>query len=83
VILTHGKLTGGSLLTRQKAIQHEKPVLHLDMDKLGVDDAVDLVKDFVDENAIEVLNVAGSRASGDVEIYEKTFQVLETVILND
>jgi hypothetical protein len=80
VILTHGKLTGGSLLTRQKAIQHEKPVLHLDMDKLSVDEAGGLMKGFIDENAIEVLNVAGSRASKDALIYEKTFGVVEGVI---
>jgi hypothetical protein len=83
VIFTHAKLTGGSLLTRQKAIQHDKPVLHLDMGKLSVGEAGGLLKCFIYENAIEVLNIAGSRASKDALIYEKTFQVLETVTLND
>lgn len=80
VIFTHGKLTGGSLLTRKKAIQHDKPVIHLDMDKLSVDEAGELLKGFVDENGIEVLNVAGSRASKDELIYEKTFKVVEDTI---
>jgi hypothetical protein len=30
-IFTHGKLTGGSLLTQKKAIEHGKPVIHLDL----------------------------------------------------
>ena len=70
-------------MTRKKATQHDKPVLHLDMDELTVDEAGELLKGFIDENTIEVLNVAGSRASKDALIYENTFQVLETVTLND
>ena len=76
VIFTHGKLIGGSLLTRKKAVEHVKPVIHLDMDKLSVEDAVELLKGFMDENGIEVLNVAGSRASKDSEIYGKTLEVV-------
>lgn len=72
MILTHGKLTGGSLLTRKKAIQHDEPVVHFDMDKLSVDD-----------NGVETLNVAGSRASKNALIYGRTFMVLDAVILND
>ena len=81
VILSHGKLTGGSLLTRKKAISHGKPILHLDMSKMSVDEAVGLLMAFVDENGIEVLNVAGSRASKDSEIYGKTFEVVEGAVI--
>lgn len=77
VILTHKKLTGGSLLTREKALQHNKPVIHLDMHELSIEAAVGLLKDFVLENGLETLNVAGTRASEDGLIYEKTFQVIE------
>ncbi len=80
VILTHGKLTGGSLLTRKKVIQHDTTVLHLDMGKVDIDKAVGQLKAFIDENEIEVLNVAGSRASKDSEIYGKTFEVVEEII---
>lgn len=77
VILTHGRLTGGSLLTRKKAIQHDKPVLHLDMSKMEIDEAIGLLTAFIDGNGVAVLNVAGSRASKDSEIYGKTFAVVE------
>ena len=77
VIFTHGNLTGGSLLTRKKAIQHGEPVLHLNMSKMEIDEAVRLLGIFIEDNGIEVLNVAGSRASKDVLIYEKTFEVVE------
>lgn len=80
VILTRGKLTGGSLLTREKALEHGRPVLHLDMDDLSINDAVELLTNFVNQNGIKNLNVAGKRASEDGLIYEMTFQVVEGVV---
>lgn len=80
VIFTHGKLTGGSMLTRKKAMEHCKPVLHLDMLVLDLERAVALLKGFIQENGIEVLNVAGSRASKDNQIYEATFSVIELIL---
>lgn len=80
VIFTHGKLTGGSLLTRKKAVQHGKPVLHLNMSNVDVGEAVRLLSSIVDEDGVEVLNVAGSRASKDLDIYGKIFDVVEGAI---
>jgi len=81
VILTHGKLTDGSLLTQKKVFQHDKPILQLDMDKVTVNEAVGILSDFIKENTINVLNVAGSRASKDNLIYEKTSEVVEGAIV--
>ena len=50
------------------------------MDKLSVDNAVELLKGFLDENGIGVLNVAGSRASKDALIYDRTFLVVEMLM---
>ena len=80
VIFTHGKLTGGSLLTQKKAGEHGKPLIHLDMDKVSVEEAADLLRSFLQENGIEILNVAGSRGSKDPEIYSKVFGVMEECI---
>ena len=80
-IFTHGKLTGGSLLTQKKAILHDKPIIHLDMEKVTLDEAVDLLRAFIHKNGIEVLNVAGRRESKDPDIYDKTFQVIEKSIM--
>lgn len=81
VIFTHGKLTGGSLLTRKKALQHGRPVLHVDLDAVSTDEAVGALKVYVDENRIEVLNVAGSRGSGDRLIYGKVFEIMSLVLV--
>ena len=81
VIFTHGNLTGGSLLTQEKANQYGKPTIHLDMEKHSVDEAADLLLDFIHENGIKVLNVAGSRGSKDPVIYGMTFQVIKKCVL--
>jgi len=81
VIFTHGTLTGGSLLTRKKALAHDKPFLHLNMNKVGLTEAVNLLKTFIESHGIEILNVAGSRASKDGKIYAVTFKVVKNAIL--
>ncbi len=63
-------------LTRRKAIEHEKPVMHLDLMVLSIDDAVTTLQQFIKTNQLDVLNIAGSRASKDEEIYGAVFEVL-------
>lgn len=81
VIFSHGKLTGGSLLTKKKAVEHGKPVLHLDMGEVTVEEAAVLLRVFIQENGVDILNVAGSRGSKDPEIYGKTFSVVERIVV--
>ena len=58
------ELTGGSELTRQSTRQHGKPCLHLSRAKSGSTAAAGArLRDWVDANFIEVLNIAGPRAS--------------------
>lgn len=76
LILSHGRLTGGSALTRRLAEQHKKPVLHVDLSKFSRFDAVSMVKKWIERNNVEVLNVAGSRGSKDPLIYRETVELL-------
>jgi hypothetical protein len=81
LILTHGKLTGGSKLTQEYAHKHHKPCLHVDLNKHQGEDALYAVINWVKENEIEVLNVAGSRASKDPLIYDEVFELLNHALL--
>lgn len=77
VLITIEGLTGGSKLTKSLAGSLKRPLLHLDMDKLGLNVAADKLKEFIDLNpSIEVLNVAGSRASKSEGFQELAFNVL-------
>lgn len=79
LIVSHGDLTGGSLLTRAAAEKHGKPVFHVDMARLIAFDAAIDIHEWTDANGIDVLNVAGPRESKDPRIYKTTRNVLETM----
>jgi hypothetical protein len=79
LILSHGKLTGGSAYTRDMALEHERPWLHTDLNKTSKFDAARKISTWIVENGIEILNVAGPRASKDPRIYDDVLEVLEAV----
>ena len=81
VIITRGKLTGGSALTKKFAQKHKRPYLHINLDKTPAFLASSEINAWINENNIEVLNVAGSRASKDPQIYEDTKYIIQGVIL--
>jgi hypothetical protein len=79
LILSHGKLTGGSKYTKECADRHNRPCLHINLNTLPVNEASPIIVGWIFKNKIEVLNVAGSMASKDPKIYEKTYHVLNYV----
>ena len=82
LILSRGKLTGGSALTRRLAKKHCRPWLHVDLDKFTLPDAVRIIETWINRHGIETLNVAGPMASKSPEIYGETVQVLTEVLGN-
>jgi len=80
LIISHGKLTGGSEYTRDMALSHERPCLHIDLNRIKSLQAAKQIKYWLAEHDIEVLNVAGPRASKDPSIYRSTADVLEKAL---
>jgi hypothetical protein len=83
LIISHGRLSGGSDYTREMALLHHRPWLHVDLNKTGAFQAAEKIKSWIAEKEIEVLNVAGPRASKDQTIYQATVDILETVFYLD
>lgn len=81
LILTHGRPNGGSKLTVELARKHRKPHLHIDLDVLRGDGRLYAIVNWLAQNRIEVLNVAGSRAGEDPKIYDAVFEVLNNALL--
>jgi len=81
VIISHGKLTGGSKITRELAEKHDKPCLHIDLSETPAFIAASTINSWIIENKIEVLNIAGPRASKDPKIYKDTSYIVEGIIL--
>ena len=80
LILSHGRLTGGSEYTRKMALKYVKPVRHINFYRVTLFDAAVLINDWIVDNDIKVLNVAGSRASEDSKIYQSTLDIIESVL---
>ena len=75
----HPELTGGSRFTREVAERLGKPCLHLSGER-GITDSARALRDFVRENQIQVLNVAGPRRSQEPEVGAFVKAVLEEAL---
>jgi len=80
LIISHRKLTGGSKYTQDLARKHRRPCLHIDLNKISAFDAAVKINNWLYGYKIEILNVAGSRASKNPEIYEATKEVLKNTL---
>jgi len=83
LIVSHGKLNGGSAKTRQFAKKHNRPWMHVDLEKTNFFKAAMDIRSWVTENQIKVLNAAGPRGSKDPEIYEATKKLLKAAFQLD
>ena len=80
LILSHGPLDGGSLLTHREATRIGKAVLHLDLQAIALDAAADRLRVWLGEVRPAILNVAGPRASRDPDIAAATGAVLRAAL---
>lgn len=83
LIISHGKLTGGSEFVRKMAMHYERPWLHIDLNRIITFKAARKIRLWIKNHKIEALNVAGPRASKDPEIYRDTVEILETAFYID
>ena len=79
IIISHGPLSEGSEYTRQMAIKHHRPYLHIDLNQAPAFKSATLISAWIDKNSIEILNVAGPRASKDSQIYASVLKLMESV----
>jgi hypothetical protein len=80
LILSRGKLSGGSALTERLAKRDAKPCLHVDLAALSPEKAVHFILRWLDDIDGAVLNVAGPRRSNDAEIYALAYRVIEGLL---
>ena len=83
VIISHGDLSGGADYSRKMAIKHNRPCLHIDLSQTEMAASSAEIYTWITENNIEILNVTGSRASEDGDVYKSTIGIIEGAILLD
>ena len=71
------ELTGGSALTRDLAIAHGRPWLHLSKTDFG--NAATKLREFVQQHKIKVLNIAGPRLSTEPDARVFASQIPDAV----
>ena len=76
LLISHGPLAGGSELTRRVAARLGKPVLHVELGRLGAAEAADRIARWLGGLRCRTLNVAGPRASEEPGIYAAASAVL-------
>jgi hypothetical protein len=81
LIISHGELKGGSALPKKLAKKHKRPCLQIDLNETPTFIAASKINSWIIEHNIEILNVAGSRASKDPKIYEAVNYIIQGVIL--
>jgi len=79
LIISRGTLCGGTAYTREMAVKHGRPWLHVDLRQTPAFRAALVIREWIASKRIMVLNVAGPRASKDPRIYNDTQALLESV----
>ena len=77
VIIYPGKLSGGTEQTVHFCAEQRRPHELIDSSNVSTEKAAQLIADFVRENRIDDLNVAGPRASEWPEGYDYAFRALD------
>ncbi len=80
LIIARGKLAGGSDFTRKMTLKHKKQLLGIDLNLIGHYDAASLAASWIKLQRVQILNVAGPRASDDTQIYSDVVIILEQVV---
>lgn len=80
VIFYFGRIAGGTKLTLDKCIQHQRPHLLIDGQETSSARAVEVLANYIEARGIKVLNVAGPRESSEPGIYQYTFAVMRELL---
>jgi hypothetical protein len=80
VIIDAGKLSGGTEQTVRFCAQEQRPHELIDASTISAEEAAQSISDFVRENKIDVLNVAGPRQSEWPGGYDYAFRALDAFL---
>lgn len=77
LLISRGAPTGGTDFTRIQVLRYGKQLLGIDLNnQSNLQDAASLIASWIELQRIEILNVAGPRASKDPCIYQDTLNLL-------
>lgn len=83
LVVSHGQVAKGSgtELTLNLLVRAQKPHLHINFTRTGIDEGASIARAWIDRNRVQTLNVAGPRALEDEVIYTHTCELLTQLLL--
>ena len=81
LIITRKNLKGGTLLTYQITRELDKPVILVSPAKTELNKTVSEIVNWIKENKVDVLNVAGPRSSEWKQGYYFSYQIISALII--
>ena len=82
VIIYPGKLSGGTEQTVRFCVEQQRPHQLIDAAAIFIEDAAELILDFIRKHEVEILNVAGPRQSEWPDGYDYAFRVLDIFLMS-
>ena len=80
VIIYFGRPSGGTAQTIKFCISEGRPYLLIDACEMSIENASRKITEFIEREAISIMNVAGPRASGEPRAYDYTKKVMHRVL---
>ena len=80
LIIYQDDLSGGTLLTYKLAKKLSKPVFLFKVSPFFIDESLEELFDFLKTNSVEILNIAGPRASQWPKAYESALLITSRLI---
>ncbi|PTN08762.1 putative molybdenum carrier protein [Mangrovibacterium marinum] len=80
LIISKGKLSGGTLLTANFTRHIGKPVFIFELSPFFIDNTFDNLCDFMETYQVSTLNIAGPRASQWDKAYESAYHIVKLLI---
>lgn len=80
LIIARGRVIEVTDYTRKMTLKHKKQLLGIDLNLTGHFDAASLAASWIKLQRVQVLNVAGPRASEDPQIYSDVVIILDKVV---
>lgn len=80
LIIHYGALSGGTDYTRRCCLQHKKPCVLIDALELDPLEALEPVLDFIAQNQVKTLNVAGPRASNEPRSQAYSYELISGLL---
>lgn len=78
LIISAGKLTGSSALSRRLAEKHGCPMLYTDLNLTIAFQAAEKISSWISDHNIKILNITGAESLENIDVYKTAADILET-----